>query len=169
MFFFLPQNSRKSHTVTGNCVRTWYLAVESQENNHDEEKSSPERWKWHHAHSTGVGNEGKARAYKDQSNNIDRLNHELINSYVIVIIPYNSFRSLNSVWLKTHQILPLLRWERSARKTWTPRWRRWQSPQRNWCRCSGSTATGSPCKSRDTITFRGPVFCKTHFTNVFRQ
>lgn len=40
-----------------------YLAVKSQEQQHDKEQDGPECWHWHHGHGFGVGNEGQARTW----------------------------------------------------------------------------------------------------------
>lgn len=46
------------------AVWTWlkrtYLAVKSQQQQHDKEQDGPECWHWHHGHSFGVRNEGQA-------------------------------------------------------------------------------------------------------------
>lgn len=59
-----------------------------------------------------------------------------------------------------HQILPLLRWERSVRKTWSPGWRRWQSLLQNWYRCLGSTGPSSLCnKDHKNIYINLQIIC----------
>lgn len=48
------------------CVFT-HLAVEPQEHNHDEEECGPQSGERHHAHGSGVGDEGQARTCEDQN------------------------------------------------------------------------------------------------------
>lgn len=44
-----------------------HLAVEPQEDNHDEEKCGPQSGEGHHAHGAGVSDEGQARTCEDQN------------------------------------------------------------------------------------------------------
>lgn len=48
------------------CVFT-HLAVEPQEHNHDEEECGPQSGERHHAHGSGVSDEGQARTCEDQN------------------------------------------------------------------------------------------------------
>lgn len=43
------------------------LAVEAQKQQHDKEEDGPEGWHRHHGHSFGVGNEGQARTWKENT------------------------------------------------------------------------------------------------------
>lgn len=45
------------------------------------------------------------------------------------------FYFIDAPLCKSHQILPLPRWEHSVRKTWNPGWRRLQSLPQSWCHC----------------------------------
>lgn len=41
-------------------LKRTYLAVKSQQQQHDKEQDGPECWHWHHGHGFGVRNEGQA-------------------------------------------------------------------------------------------------------------
>ena len=50
----------------------------------------------------------------------------------------------------SHPTRPPPRWGRPAPRPWSPARRRWRSPPRSWCRCSDSTAWGSPWRPAAT-------------------
>ena len=55
---FPPQGQTRLGPVPSLCT---YLAIQSKQEEHNEEKDGPKRGKWHHCHGFRVGDEGQAR------------------------------------------------------------------------------------------------------------